>query len=87
MPRRQDVIAHSVTYSILHSDLKRKCLVTRLPTFFYIYWLELQCVNEDLFKSLRGIWQIQEDEYRKSFGSDSKEAAGLKPIGTFNTLS
>lgn len=81
MARRQNVIAHSVTYSILHSDQKRKSLIARIPSFFWIYWLNFDCVREDLFKALRATWQIEEDEYRKSFAADSKDAAGLNPIG------
>ncbi|KAK4508715.1 hypothetical protein PRZ48_002454 [Zasmidium cellare] len=82
MARRQKIIAHSVTYSILRSDQKRKSLLARIPSFFWIYWLNFDCVREDLFKALRETWQIDEEEYRKAFGADSKDAAGLKPIGT-----
>lgn len=81
MARRQHTIAHSVTYSILHSDRKRKSLITRLPSYFWLYWLNFECLREDLFKALRDTWQLDEDAYRKSFGADSKDATGLKPIG------
>jgi hypothetical protein len=68
MPSRQDVIAQSVTYSILHSDDKPGSIVETVPAFFHAYWLTFTCVQRELFKALRGLWQIDQDEYRTSLG-------------------
>lgn len=87
MARRQDMIARSITYSILRSDQQQKSVLARIPAFFYVYWLIFECVREDLFKALRGVWQVDEHEYRKSFGLDDKAAAKLSPMGTFRPLS
>lgn len=81
------MIARSITYSILRSDQQQKSVLARIPAFFYVYWLTFECVREDLFKALRGIWQVDEDEYRKSFGADDKAAAKLSPMGMFSWLS
>ncbi|KXT03620.1 hypothetical protein AC578_9993 [Pseudocercospora eumusae] len=81
MARRQNVIARSVTHSILHSDARRPSVFARIPNFFWLYWLAFQCVREDLFKHLRGIWHIEEDDYKSSFGKDDNKKRDLKPMG------
>lgn len=83
MARRQDVIARSVAYSIIHGEDKRRGVLARIPAYFYLYWLTFQCVREDLFNSLRGIWQIEDEDYRKSFGDGDRKAAGLIAMGAF----
>lgn len=75
-PRRQKVIARSITHSILNSDRKPSFL-SRLPAYFYIYWLTYECVEESLFKSLRAAWEIDEGKYRESFeGKQALSAMG-----------
>lgn len=82
MAKRQVVIAHSITNSILHKDGKRKSFLSRIPNFFWIYWLAFDCVNDGLFQALREVWQLKEAEYQQSFGEKDDEAAMLTPIGT-----
>lgn len=79
--RRQNIIARSVTHSIQHSDEKRKSIIKRLQAVFYLYWLNFDCVRQDLFKELRVSWEISDDDYRKSFRANDQDAAGLKPMG------
>lgn len=81
MARRQNVIARSVAYAIIHSEDKPKGLLARIPAYFYLYYLELQCYREALFKSLRGSWEIDDEVYKKSFGEGDKSAAGLTAMG------
>lgn len=83
MDRRLNVIARSVTHFIIHSDAKQPNVLARIPNFFWVYWLTFQCVREDLFTALRGIWQIKDDEYKASFGKDDRKKRDLKPMGIF----
>lgn len=82
--RRQDVIARSVTHSIVHSNEARPSLLARVPAFLWLYWLAFECVRRDLFKALRGIWRIDEDEYRASFGAQDRSQRTLVPMGTLS---
>lgn len=86
MAPRQDVIAQSITFSILHTDERKPSIFARVPAFFYAYWLNLKCVREDLFQALRGIWQIDEESYRSSFraeeaGGDGTQEHALNAMG------
>lgn len=82
MGKRQDVIAQSITHSILHHDEKRKSFLTRIPNYFWIYRLDYDCVSNGLFEALRGVWQLDEHDYCESFGSKDEQVARLTPIGT-----
>ncbi|KAH9845781.1 putative phosphatidylinositol phosphate kinase [Teratosphaeria destructans] len=76
MPRRQVVIAQSIQYSITNRE-KKPPLVHKLPAYFYTYWLTFECVRADLFKALRGTWEVNEDAYLSSFqGRDALEPMG-----------
>lgn len=65
-PRRETAIAHSVQYSLTHND-RKPTLLGSVPGYFHVYWLTFECVREDLFKALRGTWQMEQNEYLKSF--------------------
>ncbi|KAL7619472.1 hypothetical protein AAE478_010011 [Parahypoxylon ruwenzoriense] len=70
--RREITIGRSIVYAILNAredgtPARRPSLLARALRLFYIYWLTFRLVRRDLFKSLRGIWQIKEDDYRASF--------------------
>ncbi|KAI0886871.1 SAICAR synthase-like protein [Annulohypoxylon maeteangense] len=92
MARRDILIARSIVFAILTSkdDVKPtrnpSCL-KRFLRFFYIYWLTFRPVQPDLFKALRGVWQIKEEDYRDSFDirkqklRDRKEKRALIPMG------
>ncbi|KAI1103691.1 SAICAR synthase-like protein [Jackrogersella minutella] len=92
MALRETLIARSIVYAILTSkengDPARKpSLVARFLRLFYIYWLSFRLVREDLFKTLRGVWQIKEDDYRDSFVfkkqklKKEKDRRALVPMG------
>lgn len=80
MPQRQQIIARSVTYSVLHSD-RPPSFLAKLPAFFYLYWLTFECLREDLFTALRGVWEIDLKDYRKSFGAEDRKKDALQPMG------
>ncbi|KAI1086507.1 SAICAR synthase-like protein [Rostrohypoxylon terebratum] len=72
MARRDILVARSIVYAILTNQedgkpaRKASCL-KRVVRFFYLYWLTFRPVRPDLFKALRGVWQIDEDDYKDSF--------------------
>ncbi|EME49638.1 hypothetical protein DOTSEDRAFT_20068 [Dothistroma septosporum NZE10] len=72
MPRRQDVIARSVTYTMLHSHDRPESIMKRL---------------RDLFLELRELWHVSEEDYRKSFGTNDKRASALDAMGNFYVVS
>ncbi|KAI1204098.1 SAICAR synthase-like protein [Annulohypoxylon truncatum] len=92
MSRRDILVARSIVYAILTSKedgepaRKASCL-KRILRFFYIYWLTFRPVRPDLFKALRGVWQIKEDDYRESFDinkqklKNKKDKRALVPLG------
>ncbi|KAI0838418.1 SAICAR synthase-like protein [Hypoxylon sp. FL0890] len=88
MTRRETLIARSIVYAILtcREDGRpawRPSLLERVLRLFYIYWLSFRLIRQDLFKALRGVWQIKEDDYRASF--DIKQQKHKKR-GTKTTL-
>jgi hypothetical protein len=90
MPSRQDVIAQSVTYSILHSDDKPSSIINTVPAFFHAYRLTFSCVQSELFKALRGLWRIDEHEYRTSLGVGAEgqiNGDALESMGKWQHLS
>ncbi|KAI0377171.1 SAICAR synthase-like protein [Hypomontagnella monticulosa] len=88
MSRRETLIARSIVHAIISIDedgkpLRKPSLLTRALRLFYIYWLTFRIIRHDLFKALRGVWMIKEDDYRASFGVDKKKGKGvLIPMGS-----
>lgn len=80
MPRREKVIGHSIAHSLLHRDDQPPSFAA-VPAYFYAHWLTFACVSEDTFRSLRKSWQINEEDYRASFTSDSETGDALQPMG------
>ncbi|KAI0018201.1 SAICAR synthase-like protein [Xylariomycetidae sp. FL0641] len=77
MARREILIARSVVYAILTTrddgkPAKSASFLEKAKSFFRLYWLTFHLVRPDLFKSLRGMWEIQEDDYRTSFGASPR---------------
>ncbi|KAI0099712.1 SAICAR synthase-like protein [Nemania sp. FL0031] len=76
MTRRKVLIARSIVYAILTSlpngDLARKpSIISKAFRVFRLFWLTFRLVRPDLFRALRGIWEIKEQDYRLSFGAES----------------
>ncbi|KAI5919341.1 phosphatidylinositol-4-phosphate 5-kinase-domain-containing protein [Camillea tinctor] len=73
MARREARIARCIIYAILLTredgrPRHRPSLFERFMRLFNIFKLALGLVQPDLFKALRGIWGIVEEDYRNSFG-------------------
>ncbi|KJX95377.1 SAICAR synthase-like protein [Zymoseptoria brevis] len=75
MPRRQDVIARSVTRAIVHNDGPcTSSTFDRFTAFFKLYEMDFECIRADLFKELRNdVWQLKEKDYTASFGGEGKD--------------
>ncbi|KAI1123143.1 SAICAR synthase-like protein [Nemania abortiva] len=76
MTRRKVIIARSIVYAILTSlptgDPARKpSILSRAFRVFRLFWLTFRLVRPDLFRALRGVWNIKEEDYRASFGAES----------------
>ncbi|KAI1170388.1 SAICAR synthase-like protein [Nemania sp. FL0916] len=74
MTRRQVVIARSIVYAILTSlpngkPARKLNFLSRAFRLFCIFSLTFRMLRPDLFQALRGIWEIQEEDYRASFGA------------------
>ncbi|RYP10017.1 hypothetical protein DL764_000946 [Monosporascus ibericus] len=74
MPRRETIIARSIVYAILRANEDGRTygtlsLLKRVLRLFSIYWLTFRIVRNDLFKSLRGLWEIKEEDYKSTFRS------------------
>ena len=80
MPSRQDVIAHSIQYSITHSD-RKSTFSSDISGFFYVHWLTFQRVRVDLFRALRDTWEIKDEDYIASFGGKEGDGDVLKGMG------
>ncbi|KAI0122387.1 SAICAR synthase-like protein [Daldinia grandis] len=90
MARRETLIARSIVYAILTAKedgrpARKPSLLRRALRLFYMYWLSFRLVREDLFKSLRGVWMINEDSYKASFNArkqvGKKKKGVLMPMG------
>ncbi|KAI2471600.1 SAICAR synthase-like protein [Annulohypoxylon bovei var. microspora] len=92
MARRDILVARSIVYAILTSKEdgtppRKPSLLARVLRLFYIYWLSFRLVQPDLFKALRSVWQIREDDYRDSFDikkqklNNKKDKRALIPMG------
>lgn len=81
MTRREQVTASCITHSIIHSSEKGPGIFTRIPNYFCLYCLDLQCVNQQLFQALRnGAWHLDETEFKASFGANDEHKRLLKAI-------
>jgi hypothetical protein len=80
MSSRHEVIADSIQHAITHSD-KRPGFFNCVPGFFYIHWLTFECVRVDLFKGLRDLWEIKDEDYLASFGGKEGNGDVLKSMG------
>lgn len=93
MGAREKNIARSISYTITNSNedgkpIRRRGFLRYIFGVFNLYWLSFRLVREDLFRALRGFWQIPEAEYRASFGgpsssssSSSSSSNGLQALG------
>ncbi|KAI1308582.1 SAICAR synthase-like protein [Xylaria venustula] len=76
MTRRQTLIARSIVHCILTTTpigepAHHPSFLSRVLRLFRLYWLTFALVQPDLFKALRGVWQIKEEDYKASFGAES----------------
>ncbi|KAI1378047.1 SAICAR synthase-like protein [Hypoxylon crocopeplum] len=88
---RREKIARSIVYAILNAkedgSLPRKpSLLARILRLFSFIRLTYRLVEHDLFTSLRGVWEIREDDYRASFDTGkrihrTKGEGVLTPMG------
>lgn len=92
MGQREIQIAKSIIYVILNNDqdghpIQRQTVLSRLFSYFNLYWLSFRLVREDLFRNLREFWAIKPSDYKDSFtpssaaSRNSKKAPMLQPMG------
>jgi hypothetical protein len=75
-PRRQQLIAQSIQYSLLHPD-DQPGFISSISSRFYTYSLTFRCIHPEHFKSLRSTWHISEGDYYSSFdGEDALKSMG-----------
>ncbi|KAJ8126173.1 hypothetical protein O1611_g7465 [Lasiodiplodia mahajangana] len=75
MTRRKVLIARSIVYAILTSlpngnPARKPSIISRACRLFRLFWLTFRLVRPDLFRALRGVWEINEQDYRASFGAE-----------------
>ncbi|KAI3325656.1 SAICAR synthase-like protein [Xylariaceae sp. AK1471] len=78
MTRREVLIARSVVYAILTSlpdgnPASKPSLLSRALRLLRLFWLTFRMVRPELFRALRGVWEIKEADYRASFGAESTD--------------
>ncbi|KAI5209737.1 hypothetical protein AUEXF2481DRAFT_5857 [Aureobasidium subglaciale EXF-2481] len=79
---RQQGVARSIVYAILDNDgVRVRSLLSRalaaITYFFALYQLSLTRLRNDLFGKLRERWQVDDEDYKDSFGKkDALEATG-----------
>jgi hypothetical protein len=90
---RQQKVARSIVYAILENDgAKVRSLLSRILTaiayFFALYQLSLIRLRNDVFKNLRNKWQVDDEDYKDSFGKkDGLQAKGdMGFSGSVSTL-
>ncbi|KAI1469097.1 SAICAR synthase-like protein [Daldinia caldariorum] len=90
MTRRQTLIARSIVYTILTAredgkPARKPTLLKRALRLFYMYWLTFRLAREDIFRTLRRVWMVDEDDYKASFNvrkqSNTKNKEVLIPMG------
>ncbi|KAI1744890.1 SAICAR synthase-like protein [Xylaria scruposa] len=75
MKRREVLVARSVAYAILTSlpngqPARKPSFISRAFRIFRLFWLTFLLLRPDLFRALRGVWEIKEQDYRASFGAE-----------------
>ncbi|GAP85123.1 putative phosphatidylinositol-4-phosphate 5-kinase core protein [Rosellinia necatrix] len=75
MTRREVLIARSVVYAILTTlpngqPARQPSLLARALRIFRLFSLTFRLLRPDLFRALRGVWEIPEGDYRASFGAE-----------------
>lgn len=78
MTRREVLIARSVVYAILTSlpdgnPATKPSLLSRAIRLLNLFWLTFRMVRPELFRALRGTWEIKEADYRASFGAETTD--------------
>ncbi|KAJ2967290.1 hypothetical protein NUW58_g10490 [Xylaria curta] len=78
MTRRVTLIARSIVYAILTSlpngnPARKPSLLSKAFRLFRLFWLTFRLLRPDLFRALRGVWEIKEQDYRASFGAESTD--------------
>ncbi|KAK8138056.1 SAICAR synthase-like protein [Apiospora sp. TS-2023a] len=92
MGQRENQIAKSIIYVIINNDedghpIQRQTVLSRLFSYFNLYWLSFRLVREDLFRNLREFWAIKSSEYKDSFAPssaasrNSEKVPMLQPMG------
>lgn len=92
MGQRENQIAKSIIYVIINNDedghpIQRQTILSRLVSYFNLYWLSFRLVREDLFRNLREFWAIKPSDYKDSFtpssaaSRNSNKAPMLQPMG------
>ena len=81
MARRENLIARSIVYTILNAGddgrpYRRLSLWARAIRLFRLFWLTFRLVRFDLFRSLRELWGVREEDYKSSF-----RRGPLEPMG------
>jgi hypothetical protein len=74
-PAKSPGLAWNICFFANSSSGKNSTLLGRIPGYFYIHWLSFSCIREDLFKALRETWEIEQDDYRRTFGRSEKNDA------------
>ncbi|KAI1184398.1 SAICAR synthase-like protein [Nemania serpens] len=81
MARRKVLIARSIVYAILTSlpdgsPASKPSILSRTCRLFRLFWLTFRLLRPDLFRALRGAWQIKEEDYKASFGAEDTDHDG-----------
>ncbi|QIX00762.1 hypothetical protein AMS68_006279 [Peltaster fructicola] len=80
MAPRNEVIAESIVHAIREPQSQHS-IMGRLPRYFSTYWLDFIRVREDIFKSLRAEWHVEEADYQSSFTADKNSENALESMG------
>ncbi|KAI1157662.1 SAICAR synthase-like protein [Nemania serpens] len=78
MARRKVLIARSVVYAILTSlpdgnPARKPSILLRTCRLFRLFWLTFRLLRPDLFRALRRVWEIKEEDYKASFGAENTD--------------
>ncbi|KAI1110346.1 SAICAR synthase-like protein [Nemania sp. NC0429] len=78
MARRKVLIARSIVYAILTSlpdgnPARKPSCLSRTCRLFRLFWLTFRLLRPDLFRSLRRVWEIREEDYKASFGAEKTD--------------
>ncbi|KAI0475577.1 SAICAR synthase-like protein [Xylariaceae sp. FL0804] len=86
MNRRQKLIARSIVHAILTvrydgRSAHRPSILARALRLFRLYWLTFRLVQPDLFRALRGVWEVEDEDYKASFGGGRAALQALGDMG------